>query len=319
MTGSTTSVPPPPGRPAAGSGPRSELRLRIVSAVVLALLATLATWLGGVPFAALWAVAAGCAVWEWFSLIAPKVETEPGSPRNHYAARLSFLRTMAASGMGALPLLPALGLWAATGACAVAAVTAAAGWSTLARRGGAGDDKWQRAFGRRILLWAFAGLIVGALAGLVPVLARAVPGIGAILIAWMFAVVWTTDIAAYFTGRAIGGPKLWPSVSPNKTWAGLAGGAAGGMLAGWLVACGAEAIAGIAPWNAAGTLAASLLASIVGQGGDLAESALKRRAGVKDSGRIIPGHGGVLDRIDGFLAVCLLMAIGLASRLLLAQ
>lgn len=112
---------------------------------------------------------------------------------------------------------------------------------------------------------------------------------------WILIVTWATDIFAYFAGRAIGGPKLLPRVSPNKTWAGLVGGIAGAALAGWLVAAWFE-MEPFFLWMG-GPMA------VVAQAGDLYESWEKRRAGVKDSGSLLPGHGGVLDRLDGLLAV----------------
>jgi phosphatidate cytidylyltransferase len=107
--------------------------------------------------------------------------------------------------------------------------------------------------------------------------------------------VWATDILAYFVGRRLGGPRLWPRVSPNKTWSGAAGGLAGGVAGGIAVAY-ASGIGGL-PFVGVIALALSLLA----QAGDLFESAVKRRFGAKDTGRLIPGHGGLMDRLDGFL------------------
>lgn len=115
------------------------------------------------------------------------------------------------------------------------------------------------------------------------------------LVLWVMIVTWSTDIFAYFAGRSIGGPKLAPRISPNKTWAGLIGGMAGAAVLGWIVA---EASDLGPPFLYLGA-AMGLLA----QAGDLYESWLKRRAGVKDSGTILPGHGGVLDRLDGLLPV----------------
>jgi phosphatidate cytidylyltransferase len=124
---------------------------------------------------------------------------------------------------------------------------------------------------------------------------RAAPELGLSALLWLLIVVWTTDTAAYFAGRAIGGPRLAPRISPSKTWSGLCGGMLGAALTGalttWLL--GSERLL-----QAAG-LGAVL--AIVAQLGDLAESAAKRAAGVKDSGSLIPGHGGLLDRVDGLL------------------
>jgi phosphatidate cytidylyltransferase len=117
------------------------------------------------------------------------------------------------------------------------------------------------------------------------------------LVFWVFVVTWATDIFAYFAGRGIGGPKLAPKISPNKTWAGLAGGVAGAALCGWLLATWFE-METFFLWTG-GAMA------VVAQAGDLLESWLKRRAGIKDSGSLLPGHGGVLDRLDGLLAVAL--------------
>jgi phosphatidate cytidylyltransferase len=117
------------------------------------------------------------------------------------------------------------------------------------------------------------------------------------LVLWVFVVTWATDTLAYVAGRAIGGPKLAPRISPNKTWAGLFGGVAGAALGGWLLASWFE-MALLFLWLG-GPMGA------VAQAGDLYESWVKRRAGVKDSGTLLPGHGGVLDRLDGLLAVAL--------------
>jgi len=124
---------------------------------------------------------------------------------------------------------------------------------------------------------------------------------GAILAFWTLAIVWATDTGAYFAGRAIGGPKLMPAISPSKTWAGLGGGMVAALLTGLA----------FAQWGglAMGLALSSLILAVVAQGGDLFESALKRRAGVKDSGTLLPGHGGVLDRLDGMVPVAPMVAI----------
>ncbi|MFD2261276.1 phosphatidate cytidylyltransferase [Lacibacterium aquatile] len=119
---------------------------------------------------------------------------------------------------------------------------------------------------------------------------------------WLMSVVWATDTGAFFFGRTIGGPKLAPKLSPNKTWAGLLG----GMLSAGLVGAGVAAACGGSPYILAPV---AVVLAVVSQGGDLGESALKRRFGVKDSGKIIPGHGGVLDRVDGLMPVAPLLAL----------
>ncbi|MEP7007661.1 MAG: phosphatidate cytidylyltransferase [Sphingomonas bacterium] len=124
---------------------------------------------------------------------------------------------------------------------------------------------------------------------------------GVVFTLWALALVWACDIGAYFAGRTIGGPKLAPAISPNKTWAGLIGGVVAASAFGALMhsACGL-------PWRL--TLATPVLA-VLAQGGDLFESWLKRQAGVKDSGNILPGHGGILDRLDGLVPVAPVAAL----------
>jgi phosphatidate cytidylyltransferase len=153
--------------------------------------------------------------------------------------------------------------------------------------------------------WGIGWLVAGFVYALVPSLAvlwiREVPSLGLSLIVWVFVVVWSTDIGAFFAGRAIGGPKLAPSVSPNKTVAGLVGGMVSAGLAGWAW----TGFSGLPPlflWLGAPLAAAA-------QAGDLFESWLKRRADAKDSGTWLPGHGGLLDRVDGLVAVAPLTAL----------
>jgi phosphatidate cytidylyltransferase len=131
--------------------------------------------------------------------------------------------------------------------------------------------------------------------------------LGLVAILWLFAVVWAGDTGAYFAGRLIGGPRLAPAVSPNKTWAGAIGGAVAGVAAGSLVLVAAGFA--LRPMHLVVALAVSVSAQI----GDLAESALKRQFGVKDASTLIPGHGGLMDRVDGLLfAATAALAIGFA-------
>jgi phosphatidate cytidylyltransferase len=144
--------------------------------------------------------------------------------------------------------------------------------------------------------WDAAGLAYASLSGLSLALLRDGDHSGLIAILFLFAVVWATDIAAYFVGRAVGGPKLAPSISPGKTQSGALGGAVGGIVAGLLLAV----VAGAANLAMLGFVALAL--SIVSQIGDLFESWVKRRHGCKDSSNLIPGHGGIMDRVDGLVA-----------------
>ncbi|RME67874.1 MAG: phosphatidate cytidylyltransferase, partial [Alphaproteobacteria bacterium] len=129
---------------------------------------------------------------------------------------------------------------------------------------------------------------------------------GAIVVLWFFLVIWATDIAAYFAGRAIGGPKLAPAISPKKTWSGAIAGLLGAALASIAVAH------AFALPSALALVAVGVLVSALGQLGDLMESLLKRVFGQKDSGHLIPGHGGVLDRIDSYILTAPAVAFALA-------
>ena len=152
-------------------------------------------------------------------------------------------------------------------------------------------------------LWAGVGVALIALPAIALVWLRSIPEIGLDLLLWLLVVVWTTDTAAYLVGRNVGGPRLAPSISPGKTWSGLGGGVIGASLAsvitGW--ALGSERLLQLAGLGA--------VFAVLAQLGDLAESMLKRRAGVKDSGSLIPGHGGVLDRVDGLLLTAPVLAL----------
>lgn len=211
--------------PAEASAPaRSNLALRVVSSLVLAPLALIAAYLGGLFFVLFWAIAASIVLWEWARIVVQ--------------AKL---------------------------------------------RGFAFID------------WLAAGVAYAAVLLFAPLILRRDPMLGFAAIVFLFAVVWATDIAAYFAGRALGGPKLWPAVSPKKTWSGAAGGTLGGIAAGVLTV----KLMGISV--APMLILVACLLSVAAQAGDLLESAVKRHFGAKDAGSIIPGHGGLMDRLDGFL------------------
>jgi phosphatidate cytidylyltransferase len=143
--------------------------------------------------------------------------------------------------------------------------------------------------------WLAAGVGYAAVLLFAPLILRRDPVFGFAAIAFLFAVVWATDIVAYFCGRGLGGPKLWPAVSPKKTWSGGIGGTLGGLAAGVVTV----KLLGLSVTPMLVLVAGFL--SVVAQAGDLLESAVKRYFGAKDAGSIIPGHGGVMDRLDGFL------------------
>jgi phosphatidate cytidylyltransferase len=234
-------------------------------------------YLGGWWFLLFW-LAAGCAIlWEWSSLVAP----DEAPPSTRLAAGVGLAASAIAFGLG-LPLAAAGALLAGCGLTAALAPD-----------------------GRRS--WAVVGVLYGAALVFAPVVLRgdAIYGLAAILM--LFAIVWATDIAAYFGGRLIGGPKLWLRVSPNKTWSGALAGALAGMAAGVAVAW----AMGVGSLHWIGLVALAL--SAFAQAGDLFESVVKRRFGAKDASQLIPGHGGLMDRLDGFVAAALLAAIiGLA-------
>lgn len=150
--------------------------------------------------------------------------------------------------------------------------------------------------------WVAAGFLYAALVLIASVLVRHDPARGFLALMFVLLVVWATDIGGYFAGRTIGGPKLWPRISPKKTWAG----ALGGFGASLVVAAG---FAVLQFGKAGPLLALAAVLSVVSQLGDLFESAVKRRYGVKDSSHLIPGHGGLMDRLDGFIAAIVIAAI----------
>lgn len=261
----------------------SELGARIASGLALAIVALLATYRGGWPFALFWLAAGIVIAFEWVNM----TRTQPLRPVKLQLALCLACITLVYLLPGLDPRSRVLILVALLGAGALALLN-----STRSTRDRA---------------WGLGALAYAAIVVLVPPLVRDHPQLGIIGLLWMFAVVWTTDIAAYFTGRSLGGPKLWSRVSPKKTWSGFGGGLAAGTGAGVLVFLIAVS-RGWTPVAPLGlVLAISALGSVVSQLGDLGESALKRRFGVKDSGQLIPGHGGVMDRLDGFWAVALLL------------
>ena len=269
-----------PATQSAPHGPRgwfgSDLKPRVAAAVAMGSLALATAWIGGFLFAAFWWLASVVVLWEWQRLV--------GGGRIAARAAIGALALVVAASFAQQNLFS---LREAVLGSVVALVFGAAAVAWIARPGAKG--------------WAAAGVLyAGALVVSLGLL-RASPNFGRAAIFWLFAVVWGADIAAYFAGRLIGGPRLWPSVSPGKTWAGAVVGALAGAVLGLMLAAWTNRLAALF-WL-------GLATAIVSELGDLFESALKRRFGVKDSSGLIPGHGGLMDRLDAFVAASAFAAV----------
>lgn len=252
----------------AARGP-GGLPLRLLSALVMIPPALAAVWFGAPWLPLLVALAAIGMGWEWARL--SRVSARAASA----FVMLTPLAAAAASAFGGSPLGVAVALIGALAVWFAARDGVAALWS-------AGGTLWV-ALPCVAVLWLESG------AG------------GRAAVLWLFALVWASDVGAYALGRAIGGPRLAPSISPNKTWAG----AVGGFCCAALVGFGASWLSRGA---AAPIVATSLVVALAAQAGDLAESFAKRKFGAKDSSTLIPGHGGLLDRLDSLLTASLAQA-----------
>lgn len=253
----------------------ADVRTRVLSAVLLAPVVLALAWLGGWPFAVLVALASAILVSEWSGV----------------SRAVFFDAAVAASAAGAAGAVVVMAAGFPAAAFGVLAFAAVCG-QFLARD----TDP-----ARLIAVGTFyAGLPAMAL-----LLLREDPAFGLAAAIWLLLVVWATDIGGYAFGRAIGGPKLAPRISPKKTWAGFLGGVLAAIAADWIWG-----------WSLPETAVPMIVAAIVSvasQAGDLGESAFKRRFGAKDSGWLIPGHGGLMDRVDGLLAATIVAAcIGVA-------
>ena len=262
----------------------NPLALRVVTGVVLVAVALTAVWFGGSAFTALVA-AATLIMWaEWAVM-----------------HRLKQLVRLVGLGMlaGVIMLLTLGRLNEAMlllGFGALVMGIFAASLQGQLPSGAAPRGKLDRAGGRS----AAMGLLYCGLPALALIWLRSLP-LGLVATVFVLVCVWATDIAAYFSGRAIGGAKLAPAISPNKTWAGAIGGVVGATLIGVGLAMAYLAnVQGIGAWKFFALAGGLAMLSVLG---DLFESWLKRRAGVKDSGHILPGHGGVMDRLDGLVPV----------------
>jgi phosphatidate cytidylyltransferase len=247
-----------------------NLLMRVIAALVLAPLALAIAYAGGWLWTALVTLAAIGLYAEWLMIVGASRDTR---------VVMAGVVTLAISGLGL-----AIGR---IDAAFLALIIGLAGVALLSSE-------------RR--LWTATGFLYAAAAEIASVLVRLDQTKGFAALILVLLVVWVTDIGGYFAGRGIGGPKLWPRVSPKKTWAG----SIGGFVVSLVVAGGFAAL-GLGKTGPILLLGAAL--SIASQLGDLFESAIKRRFGVKDSSHIIPGHGGLLDRLDGFVAAIVLAAI----------
>ena len=253
-----------------------NLLMRVIAALVLAPAAIAIAYAGGWLWAALVTLAAVGLYVEWLMIVGAV-----GEPR-----------VIAAGGAA----LAVGGICLASGRIDTALVVLAVGLAAVAL------------LSPERRTWTATGFAYAAAAEIASVLVRLDQAQGFAALMLILLIVWVTDIGGYFAGRGIGGPKLWPRVSPNKTWAGAIGGFALSLVV-------AGGFAASSPGKAGPLLLLGAVLSVASQLGDLFESAVKRRFGVKDSSHIIPGHGGLLDRLDGFVAAVVLAALfGLLRR-----
>lgn len=247
-----------------------NLMLRVIAALVLAPAAVLVAYLGGWPWTTLVTLAAIGLYVEWLTIV--------GAARERRAVVAGGVALTVSGVCLAVGRVDASLLVLVIGLAAVTIVAPA----------------------RRH--WTAAGYLYAAAAQMASALLRLDQTSGLAALMLVLLVVWGTDIGGYFAGRGIGGPKLWPRVSPKKTWAGAVGG-----FAASLVVSGGFAALGVGRTGPLLLLGAAL--SIASQLGDLLESAVKRQFGVKDSSHLIPGHGGLMDRLDGFVAAAVIAAV----------
>lgn len=250
------------------SGNFSDLKARVLSAIVMVAVGAFAIWWGTPVFSALAVVLSGLMAWELYALMQP--DAPQGRAEAHGVTSAILVAVFSYT----------LGGWLSVGGLVLSAVILAA-----------------RMPRDKLLFGAYLLMILVAGHGLI--LLR--DAYGMVFVLWLVGVVIASDVAGYFAGRILGGPKFWPKISPKKTWS--------GTVAGWFCAGAVGAVlaatVGVSWW----VVALSALLALAGQLGDIAESAIKRRMGVKDSSNLIPGHGGVLDRFDALIAVAALALI----------
>jgi phosphatidate cytidylyltransferase len=258
--------------PVAESGSR-PLLIRILSAAVLIPVAVACVWYGGVAYTAMVALFAALMIYEWNRLVGA-------------SGPLFVLQAIIV--LGAVLAQPVYDVDKSLAGFAV-------GLAVLVVVAVLRRQAWT---------WSAAGAVYVAAPAIALLWLRHDAEAGAVLVAWLFVVVWMTDVGAYVAGKSLGGPKLAPKTSPNKTWSGLIGGALAAAVAGTVLI-----------WALSGTFSLVVVAiggflfAVLSQMSDLVESAVKRHFHVKDSGSIIPGHGGVLDRVDGLILPAPVLAL----------
>jgi phosphatidate cytidylyltransferase len=249
--------------------------------------ALVAVWFGDRAWAFLIFIFALAMAWEWCAICASRRESQVAWPTGRLT--MPCLVVLTATVVALLPSLVPIGFY----------------WPPIYLTLGIGLGlaiacAWpQRGLAS---LWYGLGLLYVVLASVAALMIRVQSGDGFATEIWIVALVVAADTGAYAAGRSIGGPKLAPRISPSKTWAGLAGAVVSAGIVGWIVSM------LLAQQSPLPLILLSGALAVVEQAGDLFESFLKRHFGVKDSGRIIPGHGGVLDRVDGLMAVILTVA-----------
>lgn len=249
-----------------------DLRARVISGLAMVAVGALTIWWGGMAFGLLAVAVAGLMIWELAVITAP--DGPDGAAGRRHALWLGALAAALTAGALVAPSAPAR--WALLIPVGIGTI--------LPRR--------DRAV---FAPYAFAVMSVGY--GLILLRQDA----GAMVILWLVSLVVVSDVAGYFAGRALGGPKFWPAVSPKKTWS--------GTVAGWIGAVGLGVGFAALGWGGWDLVWLSPLVAFAGQMGDIAESAIKRRMGVKDSSNLIPGHGGVLDRFDALIGAVVFLLI----------
>lgn len=246
-----------------------ELRLRIISAIVMAAVILAATWYGGILFRIVAGLLAILIYYEWATITRMSETNSTGNAWGWFAVAVIAGNTIFGEPSLDLPLLSGFTLTAAL-------------FPVLRGR------NW----------WLVGGIVYAGLSGISLAAIRGDELTGFVAILFIFAVVWSTDILAYFVGRAIGGPKLAPSISPGKTWSGAIGGAVAALIGGGAVSLAYHGRISLL------LLGLALILSVFSQIGDLFRSFVKRRFQVKDLSHLIPGHGGFMDRVDGLVFAC---------------